>query len=101
LRLAISTTAALDRGVAERARQALGLPITQALGIIEVGLPFINTGFPDRPEALGRVLPAYGLRLEDVGLGTGLGEVLLCGPGLLDAYYDPWRPRSQVLADPS
>jgi acyl-CoA synthetase (AMP-forming)/AMP-acid ligase II len=43
------------------------------------------------------VLPAYELRLEEVGLGPEARAVLLRGPGLVDAYYDPWRPRSAIL----
>src|SRR5262249_57341623 len=42
-------------------------------------------------------LPAYRLRLEDVGLGPNSGEVLLGGPGFLDAYYRPWRTRAEVM----
>ncbi len=100
LRLAISTTAALDRDTAERFHARFGLPLVQALGIIEIGLPLINTDFAaERPEAVGRVLPAYELRLEDVGLGGNLREIVVRGPGLLDAYYEPWRPRAALLAD--
>jgi long-chain acyl-CoA synthetase len=100
LRLALSTTAPLDAPTAERFRGRFGLPVVQALGIIEVGLAFINTDFAaDRPGAVGRVLPAYRLRLEDVGLGPRLREVLLSGKGLLDAYYRPWRPRAEIMPD--
>jgi long-chain acyl-CoA synthetase len=99
LRLAISTTTALDEPTGARFRQRYGLPVTQALGIIEVGLPFINVDFPERTAAVGRLLPAYRLRLAEAGLGAHLGEVLLAGPGLLDAYYQPWQPRSAILAD--
>jgi long-chain acyl-CoA synthetase len=100
LRLALSTTAALDPTPAERFRHRFGVPVAQALGIIEVGLPFINTEFAAlRPGAVGRVLPAYRLRLEDVGLEPGLREILLSGPGFLDAYYWPWRPRADVMPD--
>jgi long-chain acyl-CoA synthetase len=100
LRLALSTTTALDLPTAEAFRRRFGLPVVQALGIIEVGLPFINTDFAaDRPLAVGRALPAYRVRMEDVGLGPGLREVLLAGPGFLDAYYRPWRPRAAVLQD--
>jgi long-chain acyl-CoA synthetase len=100
LRLALSTTAALDPTTAERFCRRYGLPVTQALGIIEVGLPFINLDFAaDRPGAVGRVLPAYRLRLEDVGLPDGLREILLGGKGFLDAYYWPWRTRSEIMPD--
>jgi long-chain acyl-CoA synthetase len=99
LRLAISTTTALDRRTAEQFRHRFRLPLTQALGIIEVGLPFINLDFAgDRSEAVGRVLPAYELRLEDVGLGD-CKEILLRGPGFLDAYYHPWQSRAEIMPD--
>jgi long-chain acyl-CoA synthetase len=100
LRLALSTTAGLEPATAGRFRERFGLPVAQAMGIIEVGLPFINLDFAaDRGESVGRVLPAYRLLLQDVGLGEGLGEILLSGPGCLDAYYDPWRPRASVMPD--
>jgi long-chain acyl-CoA synthetase len=99
LRLAVSTTASLPPATAESFRRRFGIPVTQALGIIEVGLPFINALAADRPAAVGRLLPAYRLRLADIGLGPQVGEVLLCGPGLFDAYYHPWRTRREVLTD--
>jgi len=100
LRLAVSTTTALERGLAEQFCRRFGLALTQALGVIEVGLPFINVEFAaDRPEGVGRVLPAYRLRLEDTGLGPRHKEILLSGNGFLDAYYDPWCPRAQIMPD--
>jgi long-chain acyl-CoA synthetase len=100
LRLALSTTTAIGTETAERFRRRFGLPVVQALGIIEAGLPFINIDFAaDRPGAVGRVLPAYRLRLEDVGLGPKLKEILVGGKGFLDAYYRPWRPRAEIMPD--
>jgi long-chain acyl-CoA synthetase len=100
LRLAISTTAPLDRATAESFQNRFGLPLTQALGIIEVGLPFINIDFAaTKPESVGRVLPAYELQLKDVGLGPNRREITLRGHGILDAYYDPFQPREEILAD--
>ncbi len=98
LRLPVSTTAAIDRATAEAFRARFGVAVVQALGIIEVGLPFLNLAHAEqRPEAVGQVLPAYELCLEDVGLGPAARAVLLRGPGLVDAYYDPWKPRSAIL----
>ena len=100
LRLALATTTALDPQTARDFRKAFGLPLSQALGIIEIGLPCINVDFAeDRSEAVGRVLPAYRLRLDDVGLGPRHREVLFAGPGFLDAYYDPWRTREAIAPD--
>jgi long-chain acyl-CoA synthetase len=100
VRLAVSTTTGLSRATAEAFRVRFGLPLTQALGIIEIGLPFINVDFAaDRGTAVGRVLPAYQLRMDDVGLGPHEREILLSGPGFLDAYYEPWRPRAEIMPD--
>lgn len=100
LRLAISTTSPLDSETARRFSERFGLPITQALGIIEVGLPFINTAFAQRhPEGLGRALPAYEMRLDNSDIDAALGEILLRGPGFLDAYYEPWQTRTDILKD--
>lgn len=100
LRLAISTAMSLDRDVASAFYRQWGIPISQALGIIEVGLAAINLDFPaDRPEAVGRILPDYELRLEDAGFPSRAGEILLRGPGFLDAYYEPWRTRSEIMYD--
>jgi long-chain acyl-CoA synthetase len=100
LRLAISTTSALDRQVARRFSERYGLPLTQALGIIEVGLPCINLDFAAaKNDSVGRVLPAYELRMEDVGLGQALREISFRGKGMLDAYYHPWRTRDEILTD--
>jgi long-chain acyl-CoA synthetase len=99
LRLAVSTTAPLPRETADRFRARFGLPVTQALGVIELGLPFVNTDFAaERPDAVGRLLPAYEMRLTDTGL-DGAKLLSVRGPGTFDAYYDPWRPRAEVLSD--
>jgi long-chain acyl-CoA synthetase len=100
LRLAVSTTSALDGPVARRFHERYGLPLTQALGIIEVGLPCINLDFAaEKNDSVGRVLPAYELRMEDAGLGQTLREISFRGKGMLDAYYHPWRTRDEILAD--
>lgn len=100
LRLIISTTTSLDPNVARRFLHRYGRPIAQALGIIEVGLPCINLDFAaEKNNSVGRVLPAYELHLKDIGVGRGLGEVLFRGKGFLDAYYQPWRTRDQIMPD--
>lgn len=100
LRLAVSTTTALDAATAESFYNRFGIPLTQALGVIEIGLPCINIDFArEHSAAIGRVLPAYRLRMEDVGLGDNLREIVFAGKGFLDAYYDPWRPRRQIMPD--
>jgi long-chain acyl-CoA synthetase len=100
LRLAVSTTAPLAFEVARRFQRRMQLPLSQALGIIEAGLPFINTAFAEpKPESVGCLVPGYEFCLKDIGLGASHREVLLRGKGLFDAYYEPWQTREQLLAD--
>ncbi len=105
VRTAISTTSGLTPDVAEAFAQRFKVPLGQALGIIEVGLPVINTGRAgERLASLGRPLPAYDVWLRDDSGGrvtaTGpdaIGEICIRGAGLFDAYLDPWIPARKVL----
>jgi long-chain acyl-CoA synthetase len=97
LRLAIVTTARLPAAVAEAFYQRFGLPLNETYGIIEVGLPAVNLEQPRTKQgSVGKLLPAYALQLQHHGDET-VGEILLRGPGLLDAYYDPWQLRAAIL----
>ncbi|MFD2256197.1 class I adenylate-forming enzyme family protein [Luteolibacter algae] len=92
LRMAISTASALTAEVAEGFKRKFHLPVTQALGIIELGLPLLNKAHAaDIPLALGQPLPAF-----EVATGE-TGELLIRGPGMFDAYLNPWQPREEVL----
>jgi long-chain acyl-CoA synthetase len=106
LRLAISTADGLRAEVASLFSQRFGIPVTQALGIIEVGLPVANlAAAASKPEALGQPLPDYQvwLRGEDGQPLVGptsperSGEICIRGPGMLDAYLDPWLPARAIL----
>jgi long-chain acyl-CoA synthetase len=100
LRLAVSTSSALPRETAERFRGRFGLSVVQALGIMEVGLPVMNLGdvsSPSKATALGRPLPDYEVWLRgEAGERIGArgpehtGEICIRGPGLFDAYLEPW-----------
>jgi acyl-coenzyme A synthetase/AMP-(fatty) acid ligase len=102
LRQAISTTTALDAATAADFHARHGLGVRQALGIIEVGLPFVSPGSDgEKPGELAAPLPDYRVEIldpagESVTSGT-TGELAIAGPGLFDAYLDPWRPRETVL----
>jgi long-chain acyl-CoA synthetase len=98
LHTVISTTTALDLGVASRFFDRYDVPISQALGLIELGLPCINLRFArTKHDSVGEVLPAYEVRLEDVGFGPGMKEIFFRGPGALDAYYRPFRTRDEIM----
>jgi long-chain acyl-CoA synthetase len=94
LRLAVSTAAALPTVTAEAFLARYGLPLTQGLGVIEVGLPLLNLhAAREKPGAIGRPLPDFEARLDDDG------ALFVRGPGLLDAYLQPWRSRAEILED--
>lgn len=104
LRLAVSTAAPLPKDVAERFHTKLGIPLVQAMGIIEMGLPLINLAYPlEKPGSVGRPQPAFACRVVDEAsrdLPNGEpGELLLRGPGGFDAYLSPWMPSHEVLRD--
>ncbi len=102
LRLAVSTAAALPETTATAFLQRFGLPLTQALGIIECGLPIFNDLWPrQKPDSIGRPQPGYEIALRDehgaaVPEGT-VGELFLRGPGICDAYLQPWTLREDLL----
>jgi len=62
-------------------------------GMEEEGLKLLAQA-REKPLSVGRTLPDYGaeVRGED-------GELFLRGPGMLDAYLHPWRPRAEILED--
>ena len=94
LRLAVSTASALSADLAENFRRTFGIPLTQAMGIIECGLPLINLGGEtEAADAVGRPIDGYEARLAQVV--DGVGELHLRGPGFFDAYLDPWTLRNE------
>jgi long-chain acyl-CoA synthetase len=99
LRLAISTAMKLPPDVRERFAEKFGIVPAEAYGIIEVGLPFINTDAdPASSDSVGRLLPDYQLHIAHPD-AAGVGEVLLRGKGMFDAYVSPWRLRDECLRD--
>lgn len=94
LRMAVSTAVKLPAQIAQSFLDRFGIRLTEAYGIIEVGLPFIH-----RPPAqghaglLGKPLPDYTVKL------SAAGEVLIRGKGMFDAYFSPWQPRSVCQPD--
>lgn len=96
-RLAISTAMKLPVSGALDFHKKFGLELTEAYGIIEVGLPFINdSGDVSKRGSVGKILPDYRLNILNPD-EDGIGEVCIQGKGLFDAYFSPWLPREQVL----
>ncbi len=104
LHTVICTTAALPQPLAGQLRQLHGIRLRQALGVIECGLPLISAGSGglssdgDECGEVGLPQPGFSCRLRHVA-SDGSGELLIAGPGLFDAYLDPWTPAQQLLVD--
>lgn len=97
LRLAVATAAPLPGATAAKFRETFRLPLSQGYGIIEVGLPALNTTDAETlPDSVGRPQPGFDIRIDEPD-AQGVGEVLLRGPGFFDAYLSPWTPRAEVL----
>jgi long-chain acyl-CoA synthetase len=88
----------------ERFESVHGVPVAQAYGIIEAGLPCINLPGEGLPRtSVGRAVPGYEIAvLSEDGAAVppgAAGEVALRGDGLFSAYYAPWQLREAVMRD--
>jgi len=104
VRLALSTSAPITQAVMDRFESVYAVPVAQAYGIIEAGLPCINTRVDGAPAtSVGRPVPGYEIAIfSDAGarLPAGVaGEIAVRGSGLFSAYYAPWQPREQVTRE--
>ncbi|NJR43453.1 MAG: long-chain fatty acid--CoA ligase, partial [Akkermansiaceae bacterium] len=104
LRLSVTTAAPLTQEIAAGFRKRFGRSLIQGLGIIEIGLPLVNTGgAADFPLAVGRPQPAFDVELRDeeglpVAIGA-VGELWIKGPGMCDAYLSPWQTLDEICVD--
>ncbi|MGD0463276.1 MAG: class I adenylate-forming enzyme family protein [Tepidisphaeraceae bacterium] len=97
VRMAISTAMKMPPEIFTQFSQKFGLTPSEAYGIIEIGLPFINTEAGTAGgNTVGRALPDYQVQIENPD-PDGIGEVLVKGKGMFDAYFSPWRLREQCL----
>jgi long-chain acyl-CoA synthetase len=99
IRLAISTAMKLPDQVAEAFSAKFAFELTEAYGIIEVGLPFIRlAGNKDKRGSVGKPLPDFEIKLDRKDKDN-VGEIRIKGKGMLDAYFSPWQSRDEILAD--
>jgi len=104
IRVTLSTAAPISPAVMERFESVYGVPVGQAYGIIEAGLPCINLGTEGLPvTSVGRPVPGYDVAvLADDGTRLPpdqLGEIGVRGDGLFSAYYAPWRRRELIMSN--
>lgn len=98
----ISTSTAISAADIERFTEKTGKPISQAYGIIEIGLPIVNhRSAEEHPEAVGHALPAYEVAIMDEDLqpvpNGEIGQLAIAGPGMFDGYLKPPAKRDDIL----
>ena len=99
VRLAVSTTCKLPQDISDDFFKRFDRPLTQALGLIELGLPCVNVDDPlHRWNSVGRPQPDYAVLIRHPD-ADGYGEIVVAGPGFFDAYDNPWTPREQLMPD--
>lgn len=79
-----------------------GITVDQLYGLIEVGLPIGTTmNNTPNPGSVGRALPGYEVAILDQSgqrlPANTLGSLAVRGPGMFDAYLNPYRPAREVL----
>lgn len=99
VRIAISTAMRLPVVSAHNFYKKFGFELTEAYGIIEVGLPFINCSKdPMKRGSVGKILPDYKLKIANADTER-VGEIHVKGKGMFDAYFSPWESRHKALWD--
>ena len=98
IRMAVSTAMRLPDYVACDFYEKFGLELIEAYGIIEVGLPFINSSNnPEKRGSVGKILSDYEVKIVNPDK-DGVGEVYIKGKGMFDAYFSPWLRRSDLIS---
>ena len=102
LKKVISTTTAISADVCKAFEEKFNLSVSQAYGIIEIGLPIINTKKTEQtPEAVGYALPAYEVGILDDELkplpNNTIGQLAIKGKGMFDGYLSPSTKKENVL----
>ncbi|SDU43704.1 MULTISPECIES: class I adenylate-forming enzyme family protein [Desulfobacula] len=95
VRMAVVTAVSLNKKTERKFYDKFNIHLSQAYGIIEVGLPFINDRFDDEYIcSVGKLLPSYDLKIKDPD-DKGQGRIYLKGKGMYSAYISPWKKQTQ------
>jgi len=102
MKTVISTSAGVSLEACVAFKERFGIDVSQAYGIIEIGLPIINQKkSTEYPEAVGHALPDYQVEILDennILLPPGyIGRLAIKGPGMFDGYLTPPRTKEEIL----
>ncbi|MFH0985017.1 MAG: class I adenylate-forming enzyme family protein [Candidatus Omnitrophota bacterium] len=99
VRRAVSTATRLSEVIARAFYEKFNVELSQAYGIIEVGLPCLNSsGEMTKRGSVGKILPGFEMRIDRAD-GDGIGVIQVKGPGMFDAYFTPWKTRHELQPD--
>lgn len=96
LRWVISTSSGIQKHVCDSFFENHGIPVSQAYGIIEFGLPFIHfLADPAQMESIGFVTPGFEACIFDEEQkevpALTEGKMAIRGKGAFEAYLSPWK----------
>jgi len=102
LKKVISTSAGISLEVCNQFKERFHKQVSQAYGIIEIGLPMMNLEKSETyPDAVGYALPGYTVSVlddEHRPLPSGsIGQLGIKGPGMFDGYLHPPALRGDIL----
>jgi len=102
LKRVFSTTTAISPAICHAFYERFKIPVSQAYGIIEIGLPLINSQSNiDEPDNVGRALPDYEVEIfNDDGIVLPVGEsghLGIRGVGMFSGYLNPLTRRDEIL----
>lgn len=99
VRMAVSTAVKLPISVTKEFSDKFGFELSEAYGIIEVGLPFINTPVNAKKQgSVGKHLPDYDLKIIEPD-SDGVGHVCIKGPGMFGAYFNPFKTLKEIFPE--
>ncbi len=103
LKTAISTSALLELDVSQKFFERFNIHVEQAYGIIEIGLPLINTADNNRLQSIGKALSAYQIAILDDEQNelpnNTPGAFAIKGPGMFSGYLWPVKKAEEVLVN--
>jgi len=100
----ISTSSGITVEISRAFKKRFNKTVHQAFGIIEVGLPIINTEqSTEFLDAVGFALPDYQVEVlndqNEILPRNTIGKLAIKGPGMFDAYLEPMILREEILVN--
>ncbi len=104
LKHAISTSAAIDPNIAETFQSRYQIPLIQAYGIIEAGIPILDTLENNDHRTVGFPVDGFEARLfntkkQAITAIDQPGDLAIRGSGMFNAYLKPWQLSEQLTVN--